>query len=275
MTTDTDRCRTHRLPLLAWPFIAALGLAACGDGSSTTADAEEPAAQSVSTPEEPTAPAETATAMADTDGPAASDAEPPADAPAPADLPDAPAQPAAQTEAAADAPVDLPATEVSPFWNVDYMDSSLSFVFEQGGDEVTGLFKSWEADIKFDPANLGDAKATVNVVLESIDIGEGSSDRNQAAIGSDWFDAGQFPMARFETTGFRQTGETGYEADANLTMKGETLPITLPFTLVIEDDTASMFGEVVLDRVRFGVGGTGEVSSEVRVIVDLTARRSR
>ncbi|MGB7432889.1 MAG: YceI family protein, partial [Ahrensia sp.] len=74
-------------------------------------------------------------------------------------------------------------------------------------------------------------------------------------------------------------GETDYEANGVLTIKGVEQPVVLPFSLVIEGDTATMSGQLVIDRMNFTVGaGSYEnadtVGLAVTINVDLVAQRA-
>jgi polyisoprenoid-binding protein YceI len=85
---------------------------------------------------------------------------------------------------------------------------------------------------------------------------------------------------------FRKTGEGAYEANGNLTIKGITVPVLLPFTIKLEDvkdigmTRARVKGSAVLDRSKFGLG-KGEwadpsvIANEVTVDIDLTAYTKR
>ena len=70
-----------------------------------------------------------------------------------------------------------------------------------------------------------------------------------------------------------------YQASGDLTIRGVSKPVLLPFTLAISGDTARMNGSLVLNRTAFGIGQgqwkTGDVvASEVTVTVALTAHRA-
>lgn len=171
--------------------------------------------------------------------------------------------------------VALPAAAAN--WQVVPGKSRLGFVATKNGKEFTGEFRSFTANIAFDPQALGEAKAVVDVDTGSIDTSF-SDDEDQAARGSDWFYVKKFPKAVFETTAFHKTGENSYTADANLTIRGVTQKVSLPFTLDITGDIAHMKGGVTVNRGAYGVG-QGRFAKgkwfglDVKVVVDLTAKR--
>ena len=169
-------------------------------------------------------------------------------------------------------------------WAVDPARSTLSFEVSAQGEAFTTVFRDWSAQIRFDPADLSTASATVTINLASAD--SGSRERDGMMSSKSWFDtagsgfsaptdvpAGQ---AIFQTTSFRQTGETSYEADGLLSMRDAAKPVTLPFTLTITDAEAHMTGSVSINRTEWGVGqgqyaSDDPVATEVKINVDLTA----
>ena len=72
-------------------------------------------------------------------------------------------------------------------------------------------------------------------------------------------------------------GADGYTAQGKLTVKDLTMPVVLPFTLLLQKDTAQMHGTLTLDRRDFGMGETvtdaGTLAFEVQLDIKLTATR--
>jgi len=82
------------------------------------------------------------------------------------------------------------------------------------------------------------------------------------------------PTATFRTTRIRAR-DGGYEARGDLTIKGETRSVDLPFRLTIDGDRATMTGSLTIDRRDFGVGAgaaddliSREITIDVRVDAD-------
>jgi polyisoprenoid-binding protein YceI len=162
-------------------------------------------------------------------------------------------------------------------WVVVPEQSRLGFGGTQTGTPFTGAFQRFAAQISFDPAKPEAAKIAVTIDMASARTGD--KERDTALPGAEWFDVAKHPTARFEVRQVRATGPNSYTAIANLTMKGRTRPVTLPFTLAINGTTATMKGSLTLDRSQFQVGtgvwATGQwVGLPVTVTVDLTARRA-
>jgi polyisoprenoid-binding protein YceI len=161
-------------------------------------------------------------------------------------------------------------------WTVDRAKSRLGFTVQWSGEPFVATFKSWNADIAFDPADPAHSKATVTIDLAS----EGSNfpDNDEGLKGPQGFDTSRFPLARFETGTFVRGTGNSYVANGTLALHGIAKHITLPFTLAINGKTAHVVGRAQLLRPDFGLAA-GAFASEnpiahaVTVTVDLTASR--
>ncbi len=140
---------------------------------------------------------------------------------------------------------------------------------------VQGGFERFAAAIDFDPADLAQARIRVTVDIASIYMED--QDARSTLTNRNWFDAAHYRHAIFETHAIHDLGNGHYEAVADLTIRGVTVPVTLPFKLTIEGDVARMEGSLTLDRTVFGIGASGDfaaaVAPEVDVAVMVTARR--
>lgn len=163
-------------------------------------------------------------------------------------------------------------------WTVDRGKSKLGFAVQWSNETFAAVFKSWKADIAFDPADLPHAKAVVTIDLSSET--SDSPDNDDGLKGPEGFSTGQFPAATFATTGFTHQGGNAYVATGRLTLHGVSRPVTLPFTLTFAGATAHMVGKAVVLRTDFGLG-TGEwagptpVAHEVTISIDLVATKTR
>jgi polyisoprenoid-binding protein YceI len=177
--------------------------------------------------------------------------------------------------AAVAAPV-LASAAPAPAWMVDKPASSLRFASSLGGEAFSGAFKQWDADIRFDPANLAGSSVTASVAVAS--AATGSTDRDQALPTADFFDAAHFPRAVFVAKSFKALGGGRYQAAGVLTLRGVAKPLTLPFTLAITGAQAKMTGAVAINRLAFGVGqnewkAVTTLPAAVSVTINLVARK--
>jgi polyisoprenoid-binding protein YceI len=162
-------------------------------------------------------------------------------------------------------------------WAVDYTKSKLGFTVLWSNEPFSATFKNWRADIEFDPETPHLAHVVVMIDLASETSDE--PDFDDGLKGAQGFQTSQFPQARFVTTSFAHEIGASYLATGNLSLKGITKEIALPFSLTINGNTAHMKGTAHVVRTDYGVGlGTwaapNPVSHDVTVTIDLTATKS-
>jgi polyisoprenoid-binding protein YceI len=160
-------------------------------------------------------------------------------------------------------------------WIVDAASSRIGFSGQQVGVPFEGSFQHFSAQISFDPAKPEEARIAVLVDLASAHTGD--RQRDTALPGADWFDVAAHPTARFAATGVRRTGPDSFVAAGELTLRGITRPVDLPFTLQINGNSAHAKGNVQIVRTVFGVGqgqwASGQwVALDVGVNIDVVAR---
>ena len=98
-----------------------------------------------------------------------------------------------------------PATSMAPNWTVDYENSSIEFTFSHDGDNYTGRFDDWSADILFMEDNLGTSKVYVTVDLASVVVPKKLySDSLKAP---EWFNTNARPTALVELREFAEATE--------------------------------------------------------------------
>ncbi|TCS18107.1 YceI family protein [Caulobacter sp. BK020] len=154
--------------------------------------------------------------------------------------------------------------------------STLNFTASWAGDAIEGQFKRWTADILFSPDALDRSKLTVSIDMGSAATGD--DQRDSSLPSGDFFDTAAHPKATFTASKFRKTGEGRFVADGTLDLRGVRKPVSLPFTLKIDGDTATARGVTTLDRTAFGVGqgewaSTDQIGGKVKVSFAITAKK--
>ncbi len=168
------------------------------------------------------------------------------------------------------------AAAAAQVWTVDKAASRLTFRASANGVAFDGVFKTWDAQIAFDPKNLKASHATVTVNTASAITGDPT--RDQMLPTADWFNVGKFAKATFVTTSITEASPDHYVANGALTLHGVSRPVALPFTLTIAKDVAKMDGATSIDRTQFGLGqgqagGTETVAAQVSIVVKLMAKK--
>ncbi len=173
----------------------------------------------------------------------------------------------------APAPAGAPQAVAASEWQVQ--EGSIAITVKQMGSLITGSFADWTAVIGFDETATDGRHGTADVTISTGSLSLGSV--TAQATAPDFFHTAEFPTAQFfaELT----STDAGYVATGALTIKGKTVPVTMPFDLTIVDGVARVSGQVTLNRQDFGIGESypdeGSVGFDVVVDIALTATRDR
>ena len=145
-------------------------------------------------------------------------------------------------------------------WDVQLPASSIGFSGLHAGNAFSGRFERFNASVRFDPADLAQAKAVV--VIETASARTGNKLQESSLKESDWFDVGKFPLAMFESDRFSQVSPGNFVMEGRLTIKGVATPVRLPFQLAQSGQSATAKGRVELDRLALKIGVSSDASAE-------------
>jgi polyisoprenoid-binding protein YceI len=140
-------------------------------------------------------------------------------------------------------------------WRMDPAGSKLEFIATFEKTAAPGVFKEFDARLRFDPDQPAGSSLEVTVKVTSADMN--IADVNKEIRGKEWFDYAGFPQAEFRSTDLRRTEGNHYVAHGTLSLKGVKQPVEVPFTWTGSADGATMEGELTVKRGAFGIG-TGE-----------------
>ena len=146
--------------------------------------------------------------------------------------------------------------------------SSLRFRTTWSGEAIAGGFARFIGDVVFGPEQL--AKSAVTITIDTGSVFSGDSQRDEALKGDEWFASAANRDAVFKSGTFRKTG--------TLRMKAVSAPVSVPFTLRITGDQATMQGSATIDRLAYKIGegeyaSTAEIPARVAVDIMVRARR--
>ena len=203
----------------------------------------------------------------------------PAAAPAlPVDVPSAESSsdaPATEPSAAPVAETTAGAEQEISSWAIQ-RGSSLRFRTTWSGEAIAGGFSQFSGSIVFSPDALDQSNVTITV--EAGSVFSGDSSRDETLKGDDFFATGANRSAVFRADRFRKTGPDRYVAQGTLRIKGMTAPLSIPFSLKIAGDEATMQGSATIDRLVYKIGegdyaSTAEIPAAVAVDILVKARR--
>lgn len=182
--------------------------------------------------------------------------------------------PQARTQAAARPPL-------AGEWTVDPMHTEVNFTIQHLLiSEVQGRFSKLEGRIVADPANLAKSHVEFTIQTDSVDTQVPARDADIKK--KDYFDVADYPTITFVSTRIvkaKPGSAAPYLAYRDLTIKGVTQRIVLPFTIngPITDPwhmaRIGVVSSITIDRTKFGVGGSdlGMLGKDVKIDISLEA----
>lgn len=150
--------------------------------------------------------------------------------------------------------------------------SQIKFTIKNAGISVEGKFKTFTADIKFDPENLGKSQIEGTIDVNSIDTGIGARDKHLRS--DDYFDVVKYPKITFKSEQiFKYEGK--YVARGKLTIKNVTKEVLIPIEFTPQEGGKAHFkSTVLLNRIDYGVGGKSlMMSDDLTAIIDIQATK--
>jgi polyisoprenoid-binding protein YceI len=128
-----------------------------------------------------------------------------------------------------------PETAAAGQYEIDSVHSSLIFrVKHLGVGYVYGRINDPSGTFTFDADHPESAALEVSVKAKDVDTN--NAGRDDHIRGIDFFDAKQFPLITFKSTGFTRTGDNTYTVAGQLAFHGVTKPITVELEHVGEAD---------------------------------------
>jgi polyisoprenoid-binding protein YceI len=145
-------------------------------------------------------------------------------------------------------------------WALDPSHTHIGFTVNHlGFSDVTGMFRDFDAEVRFDPENLAATEVTFKIAAASVDTFWDTRDANIRS--KDFLDVGNHPEIRFVTTSVTPTGDDTATVTGDLTIRGVTNEVRLdarlngigphPFMPDLEIAGFTLTGEI--DRTDFGI----------------------
>lgn len=170
---------------------------------------------------------------------------------------------------------------MSTRWQIDSSHSLLEFnVRHMMIARVRGQFDSFDGTVVADPQDLTTAQFEISADINSINTRE--PDRDAHLRSADFFDAENHPKMTFKSTRIEAKGDNKYDIHGELTIRGQTRPVTFAAEMTGEakdpwgNERFGLTAESKINRKDWGLtwnaaletGGV-LVGDEVRINVEL------
>ncbi|MBW2488833.1 MAG: YceI family protein [Deltaproteobacteria bacterium] len=165
-------------------------------------------------------------------------------------------------------------------WEIDKAHSNIYFDVRHTYATVRGLFEDYSGSVQFDADNMEMGKISLEVRTKSVNTGIPNRDNHLRA--DEFFGVNEYPTMTFESTGVKQKEGNRYMVEGNLTIKGKTEKVAVPFTYFGSRENPLKKGQQVagfearfsINRLDYGVGPgkyaeMGTIANQVDILVSL------
>jgi polyisoprenoid-binding protein YceI len=149
-------------------------------------------------------------------------------------------------------------TELAGTYTLDPAHTRIGFVARHAMvTKVRGAFNKFEGTATLDGANPANSSAQVTIDATSIDTR--NAQRDEHLRGNDFLAMADYPQITFTSTGARQVDDTTFELTGDLTIKGVTNSVTIPFSFegAAKDPFGNLRvgfeGAVTINRKDYGI----------------------
>ena len=163
-------------------------------------------------------------------------------------------------------------------WEIDHAHSNIYFDVRHTYATVRGNFEDFSGTLHFDPDNVTMSRVSFEVKTRSIQTGIPNRDNHLRS--EDFFAAADYPLMTFQSTAVKHKEGNQYTLEGNLTIKGKTRKLAMPFTYFGMRENPLKKGQKVagfetrfsIKRLDYGVGSgkyfeMGVVGNEVDIFI--------
>lgn len=154
----------------------------------------------------------------------------------------------------------------------ELQNATVIFTIKNAGMNVNGKFGSINTHIFFDADSYAQASIEVSIESKSIDTDIGSRDNHLRK--EDYFDVNKFPLITIKSKKISKLGENKFEGIFELTLKGISKEIKIPFSYSQENNsTRALKGNFEINRLDYQVGKSSWIMGDkVNIKVSFTTK---
>ncbi|MBT8366436.1 MAG: YceI family protein, partial [Deltaproteobacteria bacterium] len=165
-------------------------------------------------------------------------------------------------------------------WDIDKSHSNVYFDVRHTYATVRGQFEDYSGSVQFDADNMEMGKIKLEVRTKSVNTGIANRDNHLRA--DEFFGVKKFPTMTFISTGVKKKAGNQYIVEGDLTIKGKTQKMVVPFTFFGSRENPLKKGQQVagfearfsINRLDYGVGPgkyveMGTIGNQVDILVTL------
>src|ERR1700676_1545595 len=157
-------------------------------------------------------------------------------------------------------------------WKADSANARISFSVHGPFGMVHGSFSGLQSTIQFNEKDISGSSITASVDAKTVRTGislRNSDLRNK----EEWLNTDKYPRITFRSKKIEKA-TNGYKALGELTIKGVTKPVEIPFTFTSKDATGLFKGQFSIKRSEYNLGKEGgSVGSLITIILTVPVKK--
>ena len=161
---------------------------------------------------------------------------------------------------------------LSGTWNADAAKAKVEFSVKGPFGTVHGNFTGLKASIQFDEKNP--AAGSISASIDAATVSSGSGLRNHHLKNEEqWLNTDKYPTISFRSKKIEKSAN-GYTALGDLTLKGTTKPVQLPFTFTPTGNSGVFKGPFTIKREDYTIGKQGgSVGDDITISLEIPVNR--
>jgi len=156
-------------------------------------------------------------------------------------------------------------------WNANATEAQIKFSVKGPFGTVHGNLSGLKSTILFDKDNL--AASSIRASTDPKSISTGIKLRNRDLQKEKYLNSDTYPSISFHSDKIQKSG-TGYKAVGDLTLKGVTKRIEIPFSFSEKGNTGVFKGSFAIQRQDYGIGKPGgSIGSTITIDLEVPVTR--
>jgi polyisoprenoid-binding protein YceI len=156
--------------------------------------------------------------------------------------------------------------------SVDKASSEIRFVVKSKFKPIEGTFENWTAEVQLESTKVDSLNLLVTAQAASVKTGNFLEE--SLIRGENFFASEKYPELRLVSKKIDVASPATYRMEAELTLRGTSHPVLVPFTLTFDDaGGGKLKGECEFNRKDFGITynmALNPIEDLVKVLVTLT-----
>ena len=158
-------------------------------------------------------------------------------------------------------------------WKVDTANAKVNFTVHGPFGTVHGSFTGLDAKINFNEKDLSGSSIVASIDAKTVSTGV-SLRNSDLKNKEEWLNTDKYPRISFKSRKIEKT-DHGFKVTGDLTIKGITKPVDIPFTFTNKESSGNFSGQFTINRSDYNIGKPGgSVGSVITIILTVPVKNT-